>query len=101
MCVYVCVCVCVCVCVGGGTSMCTCGRAICTQGPGAQGAVLAAGDMRTHAWAWAPDLISVELLLQLSSCLPILEILDGKGPEGQDPTKGEATCRLSSLRTSP
>ena len=36
-----------------------------------------------------------------SSCLPILEILDGKGPEGQDPTKGEATCRLSSLRTSP
>lgn len=25
-------------------------------------------DMRTHAWAWAPDLMSVELLLQLSSC---------------------------------
>ena len=56
-----------------------------------RGSAVCCCDIRTQACAWALNLISVELLLQLSSCLPILEILDGKGPEGQDPTEGEAT----------
>lgn len=42
MCVRVHACVCTCVCVWGGSSVSMCGRAICTQGPGAQGALLAA-----------------------------------------------------------